>query len=79
MKKTTAIYVSVSHRDQTHASQMPDLERWAEAHDGSVQWFSDKFSDKTMNRLGVDKLMETFRSCRFHACFIAWRSEPQVY
>ena len=35
MPKNTAIYVRVSHRDQSHASQLPDLERWAEAHDGS--------------------------------------------
>jgi len=40
MKKTTAIYVRVSHRDQTHASQLPDLERWAEAHDGPFTLFS---------------------------------------
>ena len=36
MSKATAIYVRVSHRDQTHASQLPDLERWDSAHDGSV-------------------------------------------
>lgn len=30
MAKATAIYVRVSHRDQTHTSQLPDLERWAE-------------------------------------------------
>ena len=36
MSKATAIYVRVSHRDQSHASQMPDLERWAQAHDGKA-------------------------------------------
>ena len=37
MSKTTAIYVRVSHRDQSHASQLPDLERWADAHDSPVE------------------------------------------
>ncbi len=31
MSKATALYVRVSHRDQTHASQLPDLERWTAA------------------------------------------------
>lgn len=72
MTKATAIYVRVSHRDQTHASQMPDLERWAEAHDGPVLWFKDKFTGKTMNRPGMDKLMGAFRAgkiCRI----VVWR------
>ena len=61
MSKATAIYVRVSHRDQSHASQLPDLERWAEAHDGNVQWFKDTFTGKTMNRPGMDNLMEHLR------------------
>lgn len=72
MAKTTAIYVRVSHRDQTHASQLPDLERWAEAHDEPVKWFTDKFTGKTMNRPGMDKLLEAFRAgkiCRI----VVWR------
>lgn len=44
MPKATAIYVRVSHRDQSHASQLPDLERWAESHNGDVIWFRDKFT-----------------------------------
>ena len=62
MSKATAIYVRVSHRDQSHASQLPDLERWTEAHDGNVQWFKDTFTGKTMNRPGMDNLMEHLRS-----------------
>ncbi len=72
MEKTTAIYVRVSHRDQTHASQLPDLERWADAHGESVLWFKDKFTGKTMNRPDMDKLMEALRSgklCRI----VVWR------
>ena len=54
--KHTAIYLRVSSKQQDHASQMPDLERWAAAHDGEVQWFKDKFTGKTMNRPGMDRL-----------------------
>jgi len=72
MSKATAIYVRVSHRDQTHASQLPDLERWACAHDGPVLWFRDTFTGRTMNRPGMDKMMAALRSgklCRI----VVWR------
>ena len=72
MTKATAIYVRVSHRDQTHASQLPDLERWASAHDGPVLWFKDTFTGRTMNRPGMDKLLAALRSgklCRI----VVWR------
>ena len=72
MSKTTALYVRVSHRDQTHASQLPDLERWASAHDGSVLWFKDTFTGRTMNRPGMDKMLAALRSgkvCRI----VVWR------
>ena len=72
MSKATALYVRVSHRDQTHASQLPDLERWISAHDGSVLWFKDTFTGRTMNRPGMDKLLAALRSgklCRI----VVWR------
>ena len=72
MSKTTALYVRVSHRDQTHASQLPDLERWTAAHDGTVLWFKDTFTGRTMNRPGMDKLLAALRSgklCRI----VVWR------
>lgn len=72
MSKTTAIYVRVSHRDQSHASQLPDLERWASAHDGPTAWFKDTFTGRTMNRPGMDSLLEQLRAgklCRI----VVWR------
>jgi DNA invertase Pin-like site-specific DNA recombinase len=72
MSKTTAIYVRVSHRDQSHASQLPDLERWVEANEGPVEWFKDTFTGRTMNRPGMDKLLEALRAgklCRI----VVWR------
>lgn len=62
MKKISAIYARVSSRDQSHASQLPDLERWAENHDGKVAWFKDTFTGKTMERPGMDDLMDKLRS-----------------
>ena len=72
MSKATAIYVRVSHRDQSHASQFPDLERWTEAHDGNVQWFKDTFTGKTMNRPGMDNLMEQLRAGKLER-IVVWR------
>jgi DNA invertase Pin-like site-specific DNA recombinase len=72
MVKTTAIYVRVSHRDQSHASQMPDLERWVSANDGQTMWFKDTFTGRTMNRPGMDDLLEHLRAgklCRI----VCWR------
>jgi DNA invertase Pin-like site-specific DNA recombinase len=72
MSKTTAIYVRVSSRDQTHASQLPDLQRWGLAHDGSVQWFRDTFTGRTMNRPGMDKLMESLNAGKLER-IVVWR------
>ncbi len=72
MTKATAIYVRVSSRDQSHASQLPDLERWTEANDGRVVWFKDKFTGKTMNRPGMDKLMEAFLAGKI-CQIVVWR------
>jgi DNA invertase Pin-like site-specific DNA recombinase len=60
--KHTAIYVRVSSKAQDHASQLPDLERWVVAHDGAVQWYKDKFTGKTMDRPGMEKLMADLRA-----------------
>ena len=62
MDKTSAIYCRVSSRDQSHASQLPDLERWAEAHAGAVEWFKNKFTGRCMNRPGMDRLLEQLRA-----------------
>ena len=72
MPKTTAIYVRVSHRDQSHASQMPDLERWAEVHDGPVEWFRDTFTGRTMDRPGMSKLNDELRAGRL-CRIVVWR------
>ncbi len=70
--KHTAIYLRVSSKQQDHASQMPDLERWAAAHDGEVQWFKDKFTGKTMNRPGMDRLLADLRTGKLER-IVVWR------
>jgi len=52
-----AIYVRVSTRNQDTRSQIPDLKRWIEAYaDGSVKWYRDKMTGKTMDRPGWNRL-----------------------
>jgi DNA invertase Pin-like site-specific DNA recombinase len=72
VEKISAIYCRVSSRDQSHASQLPDLERWTEAHDGPVKWFRDKFTGRTMNRPGMDQLTDHLRAGRLER-IVVWR------
>ena len=72
MTKHTAIYVRVSSKQQDHASQMPDLERWAAANDGAVQWYRDKFTGKTMDRPGMEKLLTDLRMGKVER-IVVWR------
>ena len=70
--KHTAIYVRVSSRQQDHASQLPDLERWAAAHDGQVVWHRDKFTGKTMDRPGMERLLADLRAGKVER-IVVWR------
>ena len=56
MTKHLAVYVRVSSRRQDHKSQLPDLERWAAAQSQPVVFYRDKFTGKTMDRPGWQKL-----------------------
>ena len=72
MPKTTAIYVRVSHRDQSHASQLPDLERWVGSHDGPLERFRDTFTGRTMDRPGMTRLLDGLRAGRL-CRIVVWR------
>ncbi len=72
MGKFTAIYVRVSSRDQSHASQMPDLERWVETHDGKVTWFKDTFTGRTLNRPGMQKMLVELHAGKLER-IVVWR------
>jgi DNA invertase Pin-like site-specific DNA recombinase len=72
MQKHTAIYIRVSTIGQDHAAQMPDLERWVAAHDGSVIWYKDKFTGKRMDRPGMGKLMQNLQAGKVER-IVVWR------
>jgi DNA invertase Pin-like site-specific DNA recombinase len=54
--KHDAIYVRVSSKRQDLASQLPDLEKWAAASSKGAKFYQDKFTGKTMERPGWQKL-----------------------
>lgn len=72
MPKHSAIYLRVSSKAQDHASQLPDLERWVQAHDGPVAWFKDKFTGKTMDRPGMESLLADLRAGKIER-IVVWR------
>lgn len=72
MTKHTAIYVRVSTKDQSHASQLTDLERWVEAHDGSVEWYRDKFTGTTMQRPAMERFLNELRAGKLDR-IVVWR------
>lgn len=72
MSKRTAIYVRVSTVQQDMASQLPDLERWAQSHDGPVDWYRDKFTGKTMERPGMNKLTAALQAGELER-IVVWR------
>ena len=72
MGKTTAMYMRVSTRDQSHASQQPDLRRWAEAHGGPVEWYEDTFTGRTLDRPGMRRLLDDLRDGRVER-IVVWR------
>ena len=72
MTKHTAIYVRASSRDQSHASQLPDLERWEAAHEGHAVWYKDTFTGKTLNRPGMGKLLDAMRAGKVER-IVVWR------
>ena len=72
MEKYSAIYMRVSTRQQDTEAQKPDLERWAKAHDGPVKWFTDKFTGKTMDRPGMNRLMAAIRAGEV-STVVVWR------
>lgn len=58
MSKPVAIYVRVSTRAQDTKSQEPDLKRWTKAQRGTVRWYRDRFTGRTMQRPGWGRLMK---------------------
>ena len=72
MSEHTAIYVRVSSRKQDQASQLPDLERWAQANPGPHVFYHDKASGKSMDRPGWNRLQAAVEAGQV-ARVVVWR------
>ena len=74
LARHTAIYLRVSSRSQDTQSQEPDLRRWAEAQAGEspVRWYRDKFTGKTMDRPGFNRLVADVEAGKV-ARVVVWR------
>jgi DNA invertase Pin-like site-specific DNA recombinase len=72
MQKHVAIYVRVSSKRQDQRSQLPDLERWAAAQALPVVYYRDKFTGKTMERPGWQKLQSAIDRGEV-ASVVCWR------
>ena len=59
-RNITAIYLRISNKSgQKFDSQKEELDRWVEVHKPkNIKWYKDKFTGKTMERPGMQKLME---------------------
>ena len=73
MSKHVAIYLRVSSRRQETKSQEPDLKHWIESHaDQPVIFYRDKFTGKTMERPGWNKLESAMRTGKV-STVVVWR------
>ena len=70
--KHTALYVRVSTAGQDHASQLPDLERWAEASGETVKWYRDKFTGRTMDRPQMTRMLDDLNAGKLTR-IVVWR------
>ena len=68
-----AIYERVSTPRQDLRSQTPDLRQWVSAYaDIPVQWYRDKWTGKTMNRPGWNRLEANIDTGNVSAV-VVWR------
>lgn len=67
-----AIYLRVSSTSQDLRSQEADLKRWVVAQDGEVAWYRDKFTGRSMDRPGWNRLMVDVNTGKVKA-IVCWR------
>jgi DNA invertase Pin-like site-specific DNA recombinase len=70
--KHVAIYCRVSSKSQDTVSQEPDLKRYADQQADPVTWYRDRFTGKSMDRPGWNKLMDAVRA-RKMTRIVVWR------
>jgi DNA invertase Pin-like site-specific DNA recombinase len=59
-------------KGQDTASQKPDLDRWAKGQDGSVEFFTDKQTGKTMDRPAFNRMMDAVQAGKVKT-IVVWR------
>ena len=73
MAKKTAIYMRVSSAQQKLDSQLDELTRWVEQNNRqSVKWYRDKFTGKSMQRPGFEKLYQDLATGKLSE-IVVWR------
>lgn len=72
MSKHIAIYTRVSTRAQDTASQEKDLKAWTKNAEESVEWYSDEATGKTMDRPGMNRLLDDLHAGKI-AKVVVWR------
>ena len=73
MSRCIAVYPRVSTKAQDTKSQEPDLKRWVEAFaDLPVKWYPDKFTGKTMDRPGWNRLEADVKAGKVSK-IVVWR------
>ena len=70
--KHVAIYLRVSSNGQDTKSQESDLTRWAKVQEGTMKWYRDKATGRTMARPGWAKLETAIRQGKVSAV-VVWR------
>lgn len=68
----TALYCRVSSDSQDVKSQLPDLNRWAKAHDVEPVIYKDVASGKSMDRPAWNRLEEDIRTGKVQT-LVVWR------
>lgn len=70
--KHIAVYLRVSSKQQDTRSQLSDLERWVAGQDAPVKFYRDKFTGKTMDRPGWNRLQAAVDAGEVSAV-VVWR------
>lgn len=72
MNKQTAVYVRVSSKSQDTASQEADLRRYLAGQGEEAVWYRDRFTGKSMDRPGWNRLMKALGEGRVSKV-VCWR------
>jgi DNA invertase Pin-like site-specific DNA recombinase len=70
--KHIAVYLRVSSKNQDTKSQEPALKEWAAGQKAPVRWYRDKFTGKTIDRPGWQKLESELRAGKVMS-IVVWR------